>query len=132
MSLSIIREVFANVTAGLLRSQTEPEIFAVSDPGNLREVEKYKQNLDISIFTAKIKAGLKSDFLSSIIIHYISPKGEQLLAGDMADPVSSLRPQGPEPGQQAVNQTFIQASLPGVKVLFVTAGDNSIWTENHS
>jgi len=65
-------------------------------------------------------------------MHYISPKGEQLLEGDMADPVSSLRPQGPEPGQQAVNQTYIQASLPEVKVLFVTAGGNSISTENHS
>jgi hypothetical protein len=41
----------------------------------------------------------------------------------MADPVSSLRSQDPEPGQQAVNKTFIQASVPGVKVFFVTPGD---------
>jgi heat shock protein HtpX len=47
----------------------------------------------------------------------------------MADPVSSRRSKDPEPGQQAVDKTFIQASVPGVKVFFVTPGENPTSSE---
>ena len=63
-------EVFANITAGLLRTQAEPLIFVVSDPENFREVEKYTstKKLDISILSAKFITGMIRDVLSSLII----------------------------------------------------------------
>jgi hypothetical protein len=42
----------------------------------------------------------------------------------MADPVSVRTVERPGAGAESVDKTFIQASMPGVKVFFIAPGDN--------